>query len=175
MKKNITFLLLASISLMAGCKCECDKGLQKETIASINKDEAIYSDDVLREYAGQFTDYKSLLQFEYLDENNVKRPGPNKGDTVRLRITYDSQKFPQLNDQYIVHLDQITSNFKILRRIDRRCFELYVDENADLIEYHISLSYEGIKFKYAELDKDNNVTYILEDQVGLGRFYEQIK
>lgn len=168
-------ILYGSLTLFAICSCDYDhnkKGVEKFSLANQNAD-TLYSDEVLREYRKELMDYKSTLKLEYLDENDNRIKGFHSNDTLHLRVVYYSQKFPMLNEDYNIILDPISKNFNC-RKLKRNKFELFINPNTEMIEFDLYLSCKGVVFKYSSLDKENNLTYELRNEVGLSRFYEPV-
>lgn len=171
--KNYLFYCLFML-LITSCKNNCNEVKSEKTNLSLNKIDTLYSDEVLREYARKFVDYKSELIFKYFDKKDSEKNIFYSGDTMRFRVLYLSQKFPELNENYTIHLNPVSENFTC-KRLNRNNFEIVIDSKTDMITFDIALSCEDVVFKYAEFDNENNLTYISQKEVGLSRFYEPVK
>jgi hypothetical protein len=169
-------LTIGLFVLLVSCSCTDNDGLigntNESSVLEQNKD-TLYSDEVLREYKGELEDYQSNIELIYSDEKNRITEGLRGDSPNNLQVLYYSQKFPKLNENYKIHLYPVTQNFKY-RRITRNKFELQINHEADSIAFDIYVSCRNIVFKYAQFDKDHNLTYVSNDEIGLSRFYEPI-
>jgi hypothetical protein len=170
MKRLVQFFFGVSVFFIAGCSfVEKEQNVVDSAESTID---TLYSDDVLREYAGDFSEYKSTIKMFYLN-NAEQNGGFIEGANNGLRLIYISQKFPQLNENYKINIVPISDSFSF-ERINRNEFKFTIEEKVEMVVFDVLLSCDNIVFKYADLDKKNNLTYIPKESVRLARFYEPV-
>lgn len=165
---KITCSLLLSIFLIFGCS-EDNRNIGQNSGSS----EKAIIDTI--DYGGILNNLKSEsdlydqhpVQLEYYDKNDKQLNGFNAGDTFHLKVLYSSRKFSRLSNSYKIYLEAVTNNIKILKRLDKNKFELYIKPDADTVRFDVYLGSDNFIFKSLYVDKNRETQYDILKIIGL--------
>lgn len=165
-------ILLSSLFLVIGCVDN-----KKQTINSFeNTKDTIDYDLILNELNNEFDSSGSHpVKLKYFDKNDKAISGLRSGDTFHLKVLYSSKRFLRLNSSQQIYLEPITDNLKIVRRLDKNKFEVYIKPDSDTLIFDIYLGSNKFIFKSSHIDEKKHIYYENLRVIGLCQKIEIVR
>jgi len=154
------------VALIVITGCDSGNGIKERANQTLNDKDTIFQNDVLMELKGKYKGYQSTLDLKLSDENGKILSRIPSG-VFNINVLYHSDKFPELNNSYLINIVPVTKNFA-LKRSEKNKFEVSIKPDADTIIFDIYLGSKKYIFMSSYIDKEK-LKHRAVPEIGLSR------